>query len=90
MIFYMPIPATTSKKKRSELEKETTFHTYKPDRDNCQKFISDVLEIAGVFKNDSQVCIGLSAKIYSAHPRTEILVSQAQDFCPTQVLALPA
>ncbi len=79
MIFYMPIPQSFSKKRKIELAKETTFHVKKSDRDNCQKFTSDVLEIAGVFKNDSQSSIGISAKIYSGHPRIEILVSNEPD-----------
>lgn len=71
----MPIPKSTPKKRVVELLREDIYHIKKPDRDNMQKYVSDVLECAGIFKNDSQVCCGFSAKYYSGNPRTEIVVS---------------
>ncbi len=78
----MPIPKTTPKKYLKTLTDERTYHIKKPDRDNLQKFVCDVLEIAGIYKNDSQVCCGFSAKYYSENPRTEIVVSTIPDSEP--------
>lgn len=41
-------------------------HTAKPDRDNCEKSVSDALEAAGLYENDSQVCAGEVRKWYAA------------------------
>lgn len=79
MTFYMPIPKSTSKKKWAVLAQEKTPHIAKPDKDNMAKYVSDVLEVAGLFKNDSQICEGYSAKFYSARPRVEIVVSSPTD-----------
>lgn len=41
------------------------FHTIKPDRDNLEKLILDVLtKDAGFWKDDCQACIGTVSKIY--------------------------
>jgi len=69
--FYMPIPASTSKKKRSEL----FYHTKKPDLDNLVKSIMDSLEGA-YFKNDSQFSQIQAQKIYSDRPRTEFKITK--------------
>ena len=49
-------------------------HTGK-DRDNCDKFILDVLT-GWVFVNDSQVSAGEIQKRYDKEPRTEIYITQ--------------
>jgi Holliday junction resolvase RusA-like endonuclease len=74
MTFHMPIPRSKAKK-----VKEGDWHTCKPDATNIRKLYEDVLEIAGVYKNDSQVCEGYSKKIYSLTPRTEIKVTPLMD-----------
>lgn len=58
------------------ISRQSLYHTKKPDRDNLQKYVSDILEAAGVFKNDSQVAYGFSGKFYSTSPRTEIWITQ--------------
>ena len=75
VVFYMPIPASFSKKKKAELEKERTYHVYKPDRDNCAKHLSDILEKAGVYQNDSQIVSGFALKLYGK-PRTVVHLVQ--------------
>ncbi len=67
--FFMPIPTSLSKKKRSELI-EQHYHIKKPDCDNLLKTVKDSLE--GVFyKNDSQICKVTMQKVYSDKPRVE-------------------
>ena len=67
VVFYMPIPASLSKKKQSELIGK--HHIKKPDADNLLKTVKDALE-GTFYKNDSQICDIQMKKIYSDKPRT--------------------
>ena len=67
--FYMPIPASLSKKKHNELI-EQHYHIKKPDLDNLVKAVCDSLE-GTYFKNDSQICEIIAKKVYDENPRTE-------------------
>lgn len=50
------------------------WHTSKPDRDNCDKFVLDSLK--NIFwSDDSLVCAGQIEKKYSEKPRTEIIIT---------------
>jgi len=67
--FFMQIPASLSKKKRSELI-EQHYHIKKPDADNLLKTVKDSLE-GTFYKNDSQICKVTMQKVYSDKPRVE-------------------
>ena len=67
--FFMPIPASLSKKKRCELI-EQHYHIKKPDADNLLKTVKDSLE-GTFYKNDSQICKVNMQKVYSDKPRVE-------------------
>ena len=67
--FFMPIPKSTSKKKKQELL--NTCHIKKPDLDNLIKFYCDVSTVA-LFYDDSQVYNINAIKLYSDEPRTII------------------
>lgn len=41
------------------------WHTSKPDRDNCEKAVTDTLKVLGMFGDDCQVCAGQILKRYS-------------------------
>lgn len=41
-------------------------HTAKPDRDNCEKSVTDALREAGLYLDDAQVCAGPVNKWYVA------------------------
>ena len=41
------------------------MHTNKPDRDNCEKLILDVMTRLGFWKDDCQVCAGEVRKYYA-------------------------
>lgn len=73
--FYMPIPSSASKANKIAMAKGIVPHIKKPDRDNLQKFCSDVLERAGVLSNDSIIVDGRTAKKYGAHPKTIITLT---------------
>ena len=74
--FYMPIPKSTPKKLREKLVGDTIPHIKKPDISNLEKFFLDVLEVAEVYKNDSQVYEMQAKKLYSDNPRTVVVVEE--------------
>lgn len=49
----------------------------KPDIDNYDKFIFDVLTGA-IWQDDGQVCSGMHVKVYSTSPRTEVYITQLE------------
>lgn len=51
------------------------YHVVKPDSDNCEKAVMDALTQLGVWRDDSQVCIKTSEKIYTDEPGAQILVA---------------
>jgi Holliday junction resolvase RusA-like endonuclease len=67
--FYMPIPASLSKKRKSALLNKP--HICKPDTTNLQKFAEDCLSEI-VYEDDAQVFQIFSKKIYSENPKTVI------------------
>ena len=71
--FDMPIPKSTSKKKRALMLKNEIKHTKKPDIDNHVKFAMDCLN-GIVWRDDSQVTALKAWKEYSDNPKTVIVV----------------
>jgi len=71
LIFFMPIPKSTSGVKKKQMANGVIGHIKKPDLDNLQKFVLDCLT-GLVFKDDSQVCEIRAKKIYSSNPGTTI------------------
>lgn len=74
--FFMPIPKSTPKKKRAELE--GNWHIKRPDSDNLLKAVKDGLN-QRLYNDDSQVCWPIVRKIYSAEPRIEIKYTTLKD-----------
>ena len=70
MVFYMPIPASVSKKQRALMELNQA-HTKKPDIDNLLKFSLDCLN-GELFRDDSLVYAIRAVKRYAAIPITFI------------------
>jgi Holliday junction resolvase RusA-like endonuclease len=67
--FFMPIPASTSKRKRESL----IWHVKTPDLDNLLKFLKDCGN-GILWHDDSQVCEIYAGKIYADNPRTVIVL----------------
>ena len=65
--FYMQIPKSYSAKKQRALEGK--YHCSKPDNDNLQKFIEDLVKNL-IIEDDSQIAVTSARKIYSSNPRT--------------------
>lgn len=71
LIFFMPIPKSSSGIKKRQMANGVIPHTKKPDLDNMVKFIFDCLN-ALVFKDDSLIIELRCKKIYSDSPGTLI------------------
>ena len=71
--FFMPIPASTTKKHRLLMEGCAFPHTKKPDLDNLVKFIKDCAN-GILWADDSQVVSLVASKAYHPRPATEIRI----------------
>lgn len=77
MDFYFSRPKSHFKSgKNSHIKKENapSWHTTKPDIDNCIKFVMDALNKV-FWTDDKLVCRVSISKRYSDKPRTEISIS---------------
>ena len=73
IMFFMPIPKSTSKKKQIMMMANEIKHVKRSDLDNLYKLYTDCMtEI--VYKDDSQIHKCYIEKMYSDHPRVEILI----------------
>ena len=73
VVFYMPVPKSTSKKKAGLMLSNEIKHTKKPDLDNFLKMILDCSN-GIIFRDDSQIWQLNSRKVYGEELRTEIKV----------------
>lgn len=72
--FHMPVPAGTSKIRRTQMLNGVLHHFKRPDLSNCIKFLEDTLKTI-VFEDDSQVFQINARKIYGEHPKTVVQIS---------------
>lgn len=80
VLFMMPIPKSTSKVKQRAMINGTFHHMSRPDVDNLQKFILDVLNEV-VLKDDSQIIEIHAKKIYSTKPGTHVRIIPVEQQC---------
>ena len=74
---FFPIPKSTTKRKRQQMQIGEIYHTKKPDADNIAKAVCDALN--GVaYQDDSQVCQLHVSKMYSDSPRAEISIDEVK------------
>lgn len=78
LIFFMPIPKSTSGIKKRQMENGVIAHQKKPDLDNLTKFILDCLNDL-VFKDDAQISEIRAKKIYSSKPGTTVRIIPLAD-----------
>ena len=72
-IFYKKYPKAMSKKKRAE----NPWWDTKPDSDNLEKFLFDVLEKqASIIENDSRICAKLCFKLWGEYDATVVLLDR--------------
>lgn len=74
IIAYLPYPKSTAKKNRIE----GALHRYKVDIDNILKGCLDVLQDAGVIKDDRQISDVSAKKRFSANPRWVVTLGESK------------
>lgn len=62
------------KKNRTSLEEETMYCDKKPDIDNYFKAVTDAVN-GILYKDDGQIAVSISRKVYSLNPRTELEIN---------------
>lgn len=73
IVFGLPIPKTTTKAKRREIENGKIQHNKKPDIDNLTKAVLDALN--GIaYEDDAQIVSIVASKKYAAKPFLEIYI----------------
>lgn len=72
---FFPIPKSTTKRKRAEMQAGGILHTKKPDADNIAKAILDALNGVAYY-DDAQVCELFVKKLYSDQPRAELTLNR--------------
>lgn len=71
--FFLPIPKSTTKKIRLEMQEGKIKSIKKPDIDNLSKFILDCMT-GFVYADDSQIVELTAKKLYSSNPGTLIQI----------------
>lgn len=75
LIAWLAIPASASKKRKTQMKDNQILPTKRPDVDNITKIFLDALQ--GIaFKNDSQVIDVSASKYYSSQPRLEVIIEE--------------
>ena len=64
---------------RAKTHKAGTYRTTRPDTDNLQKMLKDVLTDRGWWKDDAQVCVETITKIWSDDPGLFIEAEEIDD-----------
>lgn len=72
-VFYRPVQKSLSKLETARRLKRIALPTVKPDLDNYEKSFFDSLNKI-LWKDDCQLVMQLSRKVYSDHPRIEVEV----------------
>ena len=78
LIFYMPIPKSVSKKKRTLMEENIIKHVKKPDTDNMAKALLDSINKVA-YKDDAQITELVSKKRYASDENVGIYMSIRED-----------
>lgn len=68
---YPPAYISKVKKNRTLIDNETMYCDKKPDIDNYFKAVADAVN-GILYKDDGQIAMNVSRKVYSLNPRTEI------------------
>ena len=76
--FGMPIPKSTTKKRKIQMIERCIGHTKKPDLDNLIKSVLDALN--GVaFEDDSQIMRISASKYYTEYPCVNVYISEREE-----------
>lgn len=75
---YMPIPASTPKKRLEAILAGKIGHTHKPDVDNLCKQLLDAMTRLRFWEDDKQVVELTARKQYAEQPRWSVTLEEAQ------------
>jgi len=78
LTFYMPIPKSTSKTKKTQMLQEQILPTTRPDIDNLAYIVTNALK-GIIYNDDAQIVDMILHKRYSEQPRTNIKVTEYGD-----------
>lgn len=73
--FFLPIPKSTSAKKRTAMLNRVILPCVKPDEDNLAYLITNALKKI-VYQDDNQICAKHVYKLYGPEPKTVIKVRE--------------
>ena len=75
LVFTMPIPKTTSKKRKKEMIDNTIKHTKRPDCDNLAKLVLDAMN--GIVYTDDSLIVKLTvSKFYGETPSIILIINE--------------
>lgn len=77
IMFFLPIPKSTSKARADQMQRRIILPVHKPDVDNLAYLVTNALKTI-VYADDSQICEQHIYKVYDSNPRTEIIVKCIQ------------
>ena len=74
VIFYMPMPASWSARKRQEMSGKP--HISRPDFSNMLKFMEDLAVDVRILRDDCLIAEVNGRKVYDENPRTEFIFQE--------------
>lgn len=74
-----PVRLTVEWKFLAKTHKPGTWRTTRPDTDNLDKMLKDVLTARGWWADDAQVCVEICSKMWSDEPGLKILAEELED-----------
>lgn len=77
IFFYLPIPKSTSRSRKNQMQNRVILPVVKPDIDNLAYLVTNALKTL-IYRDDNQICEQHVYKVYDSQPRTEILVRTIQ------------
>ena len=90
--FWLPVPASYSKKRTADCYASREMPAKRPDTDNLVKSVTDGCN-GIVWRDDAQVVQIVAEKAYGANPGTDVRVAPpcylVPDFGPERTIALP-
>lgn len=81
LMFFMPIPKSTSRRIRAQMLNGVILPTKKPDFDNLAYLVTNALKLI-VYHDDSQVTDCIIRKRYTDNPRTVIKIIPIEELQP--------
>ena len=75
-VAYLPMPASTSQKRKEAMWRGEILPTKKPDIDNVAKFLCDAMTRLQFWKDDKQVCKIFCSKEFDTHGHWDVTIEE--------------